>query len=271
MKYQQPFGISDPDAAYVNGWVKDGIDGSIPPALAFEQPMRELVAMITNGGFTPSNTDLDQVPKGIRSGLYNYLVDTGPTNAMVVTPSLPLEAYNEGLPVRVKVGHTNTGPTTLNVSGLGPVLVVKANGSTLSAGDLAGGQVLDVIYDGVNFQISNFMAVTGGQTITGGFRFAPYNGGTISSGTFTPDAYNGNYQYITNNGAFTLGVPTSDCALDLLVTNGATAGIITAGAGQGWSISASVGDPLTTTNTQKFIISIRRINGIATYTVKALQ
>jgi len=115
------------------------------------------------------------------------------------------------------------------------------------------------------------MAVTGGQTITGGFRFAPYNGGTISSGTFTPDAYNGNYQYITNNGAFTLGVPTSDCALDLLVTNGATAGIITAGAGQGWSISASVGDPLTTTNTQKFVISIRRINGIATYTVKALQ
>ena len=36
-------------------------------------------------------------------------------------------------------------------------------------------------------------------------------------------------------------------------------------------VNMIVGDPLTTTNTNKFIISIRRINAVATYTIKALQ
>ena len=38
---------------------------------------------------------------------------------------------------------------------------------------------------------------------------------------------NGNYQFITNNGAFTITAPASDCAVDILVTNGASAGAIT--------------------------------------------
>jgi hypothetical protein len=112
------------------------------------------------------------------------------------------------------------------------------------------------------------LKVAGQQTTTNGFRFTSYNGGTISSGTFTPDAYNGNYQYYTNNGAHTLAAPANDCAIDILITNGASAGAITF---SGFTVSSSVGDPLTTTNTNKFIISIRRINAISTYVQKALQ
>lgn len=104
--------------------------------------------------------------------------------------------------------------------------------------------------------------------ITIGFTVTPNNIGTVSSGTTTPAAASGNYQYLTNNGAFTLAAPAADCAIDLLVTNGASAGSITF---SGYTVSASTGDALTTTNTSKFIISIRRINSVATYTIKALQ
>jgi hypothetical protein len=112
------------------------------------------------------------------------------------------------------------------------------------------------------------LKVAGQQTTTNGFRFTSYNGGTVSSGTFTPDAYNGNYQYYTNNGAHTFAAPVNDCAIDILLTNGASAGTITF---SGFTVSSNIGDALTTTSANKFIISARRINAISTYTCKALQ
>jgi hypothetical protein len=122
--------------------------------------------------------------------------------------------------------------------------------------------------DHVHASDTSRMATAGGQTITGGFNFTPANGGTITTGTVTPNPLSGNYQFYTNNGAHTLAAPASDCAMDILITNGASAGAITF---SGFTTGASVGDPLTTTNTNKFIISIRRINAVATYTIKALQ
>jgi hypothetical protein len=107
----------------------------------------------------------------------------------------------------------------------------------------------------------------GNQTITGGFKVTPNNLGTTIP-SFTLDPTLGNYQYGTNNAAFTLTAPANDCAVDILVTNGATAGAITF---SGFTVSSSTGDALTTTNTNKFVISIRRINAVSTYVIKALQ
>jgi phosphodiesterase/alkaline phosphatase D-like protein len=83
---------------------------------------------------------------------------------------------------------------------------------------------------------------------------------------------NGNYQFITNNsttGSVTIAAPASDCAIDVLWTNGAaiTGAIIFSG----FTVNAtSAGAPTTAANA-KFVISIRRINGISTYSVVPLQ
>jgi hypothetical protein len=112
------------------------------------------------------------------------------------------------------------------------------------------------------------LAIAGGQTLTGGFALTPNNLGNIAA-SFTPNPLLGNYQYGTNNGAATWNAPTVDCAMDILVTNSASAGTITF---SGYTaLPTNVGDTLNNTNTNKFIISLRRINAIATYTVKALQ
>lgn len=110
--------------------------------------------------------------------------------------------------------------------------------------------------------------LSGNSTFTGGFRVTPFSGGTVSSGTYTPAAYNSNYQYYTNNGAHTLASPADDCAVDILVTNGASAGSITF---SGFTVGSSTGSALTTTNGHRFIISIRRINSVSTYSIYALQ
>lgn len=105
-------------------------------------------------------------------------------------------------------------------------------------------------------------------TITVGYNFVPYDAGTKSSGTFTPDPAFGNYQTYTNNGAHTLAAPSSSCALTLLVTNGASAGSITFSSFQ---VGSSTGDSLTTTNGDDFIIDILKVGSIATYKITALQ
>jgi Collagen triple helix repeat (20 copies) len=117
------------------------------------------------------------------------------------------------------------------------------------------------------WSIIGALLTAGGQNLSGGFTLTPYNNGTISSGTLTPNPLNGNYQYYLNNGAHTLAAPSSDCAMDVLVTNGSSAGAITF---SGFMVGTT-GEPLTTTNANRFLISIRRINAIATYLIKALQ
>ena len=95
-----------------------------------------------------------------------------------------------------------------------------------------------------------------------------YNLGT-GSATVTPSPANGNYQYITNNGAFTLAAPASDCAIDILVTNGVSASTLTL---SGFTApSGGGGDTYATTNANKYLLLIRRINGTSTYAWKALQ
>lgn len=122
----------------------------------------------------------------------------------------------------------------------------------------------------MTFPSTSSTVITTGNTatITKGYTVTPNNIGTVSSGTTTLDPTNGNYQYLSNNGAFTLAAPSSDCAIDLLVTNAGSAGAITF---SGFTVGSSTGSALTTTNTNKFIISIRRINSVSTYSIYALQ
>jgi phage-related tail fiber protein len=67
MKYQQPYGESDPDASYTNGDIGAGILGSIPPAAAIEHPQREIIAVIEAAGITPSEGDLEQLLAAIQA------------------------------------------------------------------------------------------------------------------------------------------------------------------------------------------------------------
>lgn len=119
-----------------------------------------------------------------------------------------------------------------------------------------------------SLQPTEVLMLTGSQTTSGGFRFTAFNAGAFATGTFTPDAYNSNYQYYNNDGAHAIAVPANDCAIDLLITNGAAAGAITF---TGYVVGNNTGDLLTTAAGHKFMISLRRINSVATYVIKALQ
>jgi len=106
--------------------------------------------------------------------------------------------------------------------------------------------------------------------LTAGFSAAAHSAGTKSSGTYTPDVDDGNFQFATNGGAHTLGVPAKNCTMVILYKNNASAGTITT---SGYTVTD--GDTITTTNGHEFFFYITRINdGSTTFsmlTVKALQ
>lgn len=106
----------------------------------------------------------------------------------------------------------------------------------------------------------------GGLLSGGGFATTPYNAGTKSSGTFTPDEANGNFQYAVNGGAHTLAPPTNNCNLVIQYTNDGSAGAITTS-----GFTKVSGDSLTTTDGHDFLMYITKINGFSHLNVVALQ
>jgi hypothetical protein len=155
MRYQQPYGITDINASYINGDPSIGRMGSIPPAAAFEQPMREIVAVISNSDYIPLDTDLIQLTKSVRRQYLNFAIDTGTANAMAVTLSPPLDQYHPGLPLRVLVAFGATGPTTINVNGLGLRQVLRSDGGQLHSGDTTAGMIANLVDTGTAFQLQN--------------------------------------------------------------------------------------------------------------------
>lgn len=92
----------------------------------------------------------------------NFGYDIGAANAYAVNLVPALIAPVVGLPIRVKIAHTNTTASTLNVNGLGPVPIVMPSGAALDAGLLVAGGMYTFEYDGNNYQATGLQVdVTG--------------------------------------------------------------------------------------------------------------
>lgn len=150
MKYNQPYGVTDPQAPYVNGNPALGVQGSIPPASSIEYPQREILAVIESAGIVPSNSDLTQLLQALQWHLANVTQDTkvhygeaGGTANTITTTLAPVPAsLAPGRIVLLKIASNNGGGgVTLNPNGEGAIPVVKPSGSALDANDLVAGQV----------------------------------------------------------------------------------------------------------------------------------
>jgi hypothetical protein len=178
MKYNQPYGVSDPNAAYINGNPSTGTMGSIPPAASIEYPQREIVAMIADAGINPDNADLTQLAKAVQSCYINFVPDTGTVNALNVTMT-PAPAYRDGLVIRTKVSVNNTGQASINVNAQGAKLIRRKGDTDLLANDLTGGSIATLTYNSsLNAGAGAFELMGVG---TGGTTTTPGGGGQITA------------------------------------------------------------------------------------------
>jgi hypothetical protein len=119
-------------------------------------------SVITSGNITRLTTaplltlygTLPKVPEGVQRGFWIYGTDSGAANALIVSDVMPaITSYTAGQGFRIKVGATNSGAATVNVSGMGARSIVRADGTAVKQGDLLQGSIVEVVYDGTNFQL----------------------------------------------------------------------------------------------------------------------
>lgn len=90
-------------------------------------------------------------------------VDTGSPNAYVLNFVANFTAYADGIVIYFIAANTNTGPSTINVNGLGPVAITRQDGTPLTAGQIVANQVTQIMYKGAGFLLlfsSSLIATT---------------------------------------------------------------------------------------------------------------
>jgi len=145
MEYVQPVGAAA-DAPYLDANPSGGIEGSPVPAAAIEHPMRELVALITDAGITPSDADLDQVASAVRTLMQKQSScvsnASGTADAITGGYAPAITALVNGMTLYVRAGSANATATPTFTPASGTIVaktIVKGAGAELAAGDIAGG------------------------------------------------------------------------------------------------------------------------------------
>jgi hypothetical protein len=104
--------------------------------------------------FTLSAThlnDLADVVNGIKAK--DLITTAGGTTTYTLTPTPAVGAYVTGQEFNIKMNATNTGASTINISGLGAKSLTKGGATALSASDLLIDATYKIIYDGTQFQV----------------------------------------------------------------------------------------------------------------------
>jgi len=96
-------------------------------------------------------------------------VDSGVANTYVLTFTSNFTAYTDGIVIYWIAGNTNTGASTINVNGLGPVSITNQDASALTANQIIAGQVVTIMY-----KSGTFLLLSSGIAAS------------VSSGTFAP-------------------------------------------------------------------------------------
>lgn len=180
-------------------------DGS--SLLAGELPGNCYFVVIYDGTFlqlqTAANPSFLQQQKG------NYAVDSGTTNAVAVTLTPALVSHVIGMPIRVKVSHTNSGATTFN-PGPGAVPVYKRGRTgtiALSGSELVAGTIQEFVYDGSVYEVTpvtTFPSIwfSGQQTFTRGATAGPFSlGGVVTN----PNLISGSLVCVSADIGFSVG------------------------------------------------------------------
>jgi hypothetical protein len=135
--------------------------------------------------------------------------DGGAADAYTVTPASALAAYTTKMIVEFTPTNTNTGASTINISGLGVKSIKSVSGAALAAGELTASLVYTAAYNGTEFRL---LSVT-----------KNYADGLAFSASLPSQAGNSG-KYITTDGTTaswaTVAIPAGDTPQTL--TDGAT-------------------------------------------------
>lgn len=93
---------------------------------------------------------------------------TGPADVYVATVLTGIQAppaYVIGMTVRMRPSAANTGASTINVATLGVKNIIREDGTILTANQIDTDRDATLVYDGTDFLLSNWSAISAADTI----------------------------------------------------------------------------------------------------------
>ena len=92
-------------------------------------------------------------------------LSTGSSSVYVLSPVPAMTEYENGHYTSFVANHSNSGATTLNISGLGALTVKTGVGADLSGGEIVSGNIVTVVYDSASGYFildssTNFSSIT---------------------------------------------------------------------------------------------------------------
>lgn len=123
-----------------------------------------------------TGTSIDLTGAATIEGGVNYCLDAVGTDSYACSLSPAITAYSTGTIYAFKAGAANTGAATLNLNAIGSQSIVKTAGGVTTAladNDIRSGSVVQVAWDGTNFQLvspvanASSYALASGNSITG--------------------------------------------------------------------------------------------------------
>lgn len=137
----------------------------------------------TKAGSTTGGTSATTVPTSatvagaVQDSSWVYAADAEASDTYAITLTPAPTAYATGQKFIFKANTANTGAATLNVNALGAKTIKKFHDQDLEDGDIESGSIVEVVYDGTNFQMTSAVASgllqsnitnTEAATLTGG-------------------------------------------------------------------------------------------------------
>ncbi len=137
----------------INQQQQEQLDRAVLVPVGTTTDPEELLAEIEANAAT-AEAAADTATAAVGSLVYYWGATVGGTaDAITLTPSPAILLYSAGMRFAFLATGTNTGATTVNISGLGAKSVKTLLGATLAAGDITSGNVYSMTYDGTNFRI----------------------------------------------------------------------------------------------------------------------
>lgn len=99
------------------------------------------------------DSQYNNLRKDIIKNAGDYEVAGGTGDVITLSIDAQYVAYAAGDKIRFQASATNTGAVTINVNSIGAKTIKKYNNQELEALNIESGQEVELVYDGVNFQI----------------------------------------------------------------------------------------------------------------------
>ena len=120
------------------------------------------VANLPMGGYVHTNVGLATVRTNypsagqVQDGTLTYLTSVSGTDTITATAPISMSAYATGQVFRfIAAGANATTGVTLNINSIGAKNITKNGTTALAIGDIISGSIVEVVYDGTEFQISS--------------------------------------------------------------------------------------------------------------------